>query len=295
MRSPKLAALELKRFGRGKLPRRGLVALLLLPLLYGALYLWSFWDPYSRLDKIPVALVNDDRGATGGGKKIAAGDDIAEGLRDSKTFDWHEVSAAEAAKGVENGTYYLSLTMPEDFSKRIASSSGDTPRPARSRCGRTTPTTTSSAQISRTVFSEVRTAASTNSSRAFLDKIFISFSDIARQDRRGGEGRRQAQGRHRQGQEGLGKDSPTAWRTPKKGAAGSAGGLTEAATRARASWRPGAQQGRGRHPGSSPTRSTASPARCGPSSGSNGKDDRRHGPAGRRLSPGGPRQPRQAA
>lgn len=64
MRSPKLAALELRRFGRGKLPRAALAALLLLPLLYGALYLWSFWDPYGRLDRIPVALVNDDKGAT---------------------------------------------------------------------------------------------------------------------------------------------------------------------------------------------------------------------------------------
>ena len=27
--------------------------LMLLPLLYGALYLWSFWDPYDRLDRIP--------------------------------------------------------------------------------------------------------------------------------------------------------------------------------------------------------------------------------------------------
>lgn len=79
MRSPGLAALELRRFGRGTLPRAALVALLLLPLLYGALYLWSFWDPYGRLDKIPVALVNDDQGATADGKKVAAGDSITEG------------------------------------------------------------------------------------------------------------------------------------------------------------------------------------------------------------------------
>lgn len=77
MRSPKLAALELRRFGRGRMPRAALVALLLLPLLYGALYLWSFWDPYGRLDKIPVALVNDDKGASAEGKRVAAGDEIA--------------------------------------------------------------------------------------------------------------------------------------------------------------------------------------------------------------------------
>ncbi|MGW8954515.1 YhgE/Pip family protein [Streptomyces sp. NPDC055709] len=178
MRSPRLAALELKRFGRGKLPRAALVAILLLPLLYGALYLWSFWDPYSRLDRIPVALVNDDKGATADGKKIAAGDEITRNLLDSEVFDWHEVSAAEAREGVEEGTYYLSLTMPADFSKRIASSSGDAPETGALEVRTNDANNYIVGQISRTVFSEVRTAASTKSSRSFLDKIFISFSDI---------------------------------------------------------------------------------------------------------------------
>ncbi|MFJ8662916.1 YhgE/Pip family protein [Streptomyces sp. NPDC093795] len=178
MRSPKLAALELKRFGRGKLPRAALVAILLLPLLYGALYLYSFWDPYSRLDKIPVALVNEDRGATADGKRINAGDDITKGLLESNTFAWHRVSDAEAREGVEDGKYYLSLTMPGDFSSRIASSSGDAPETGALRVRTNDANNYIVGQISRTVFSEVRTAASTKSSRSFLDKIFISFSDI---------------------------------------------------------------------------------------------------------------------
>ncbi|MFD5797776.1 YhgE/Pip family protein [Streptomyces diastatochromogenes] len=178
MRSPRLAALELRRFGRGKLPRAALVALLVLPLLYGALYLWSFWDPYGRLDRIPVALVNDDKGATAGGKKLTVGDDIVAGLRDSRTFAWHEVSDAEAREGVEDGTYYLSLTMPADFSRRIASSSGDSPETGALRVRTNDANNYIVGQISRTVFSEVRKAASTKASRTFLDKIFISFSGI---------------------------------------------------------------------------------------------------------------------
>ncbi|MFJ4540794.1 YhgE/Pip family protein [Streptomyces tibetensis] len=178
MRSPRLAALELRRFGRGKLPRAALVALLVLPLLYGALYLWSFWDPYGRLDRIPVALVNDDKGATADGKKITAGDDITKGLHDSKTFDWQEVSAAEARRGVEDGSYYLSLTLPADFSERIASSSGNTPETGALQVRTNDANNYIVGQISRTVFSEVRQAASTKTSRSFLDKIFVSFSDI---------------------------------------------------------------------------------------------------------------------
>ncbi|MGW0820399.1 YhgE/Pip family protein [Streptomyces sp. NPDC002845] len=178
MRSPKLAALELRRFGRGKLPRAALASLLLLPLLYGALYLWSFWDPYGRLDRIPVALVNADQGVTADGEKLTAGDGIAKGLRDSDTFEWHEVSAEEARAGVEDGTYYLSLTMPTDFSERIASSSGDSPETGALQVRTNDANNYIVGQISRTVFSEVRTAASTKASRSFLDRIFVSFSDL---------------------------------------------------------------------------------------------------------------------
>ncbi|GGU79172.1 ABC transporter [Streptomyces filipinensis] len=178
MRSPRLAALELRRFGRGKLPRAALVALLVLPLLYGALYLWSFWDPYGRLDRIPVALVNDDKGATAGGKRVTAGDDIVDGLRDSRTFEWHEVSDEEARRGVEDGTYYLSLTMPADLSRKIASSSGGSPQTGALQVRTNDANNYIVGQISRTVFNEVRSAASAKSSRTFLDKIFVSFSGI---------------------------------------------------------------------------------------------------------------------
>lgn len=178
MRSPRLAVLELRRFGRGRLPRAALVALLVLPLLYGALYLWSFWDPYGRLDRVPVALVNDDKGATAGGKRISAGDDIVDGLRDSRAFEWHEVSDEAAREGVENGTYYLSLTMPADFSRRIASSSGNSPETGALQVRTNDANNYIVGQISRTVFNEVRSAASAKASRTFLDKIFVSFSGI---------------------------------------------------------------------------------------------------------------------
>ncbi|NBM18176.1 YhgE/Pip domain-containing protein [Streptomyces sp. GC420] len=213
MHSPRLAALELRRFGRGRLPRAALVALLLLPLLYGALYLWSFWDPYSRLDRIPAALVNADKGAKVDGEKLAAGSTIAENLLDSETFEWHEVSAREAREGVEDGTYYLSLTMPSDFSERIASSSGDSPETGALQVRTNDANNYIVGQISRTVFSEVRSAASTKTSRSFLDKIYVSFSDIHGATEKAAKGADKLEG-------GLGK--------AKKGSKDLADGLEEA-------------------------------------------------------------------
>ncbi|MEV8417832.1 YhgE/Pip domain-containing protein [Streptomyces niveus] len=213
MRSPRLAALELKRFGRGRLPRAALVAITLLPLLYGALYLWSFWDPYGRLDRIPVALVNDDKGATASGEKLTAGDDITRGLRESEVFDWREVSAEQAREGVADGTYYLSLTMPADFSRRIASSSGDSPETSALQVVTNDANNYIVGQISRTVFSEVRTAASAKASRSFLDRIFISFSGIHDATEKAAEGADKLKG-------GVS--------TAKKGSADLAAGLKDA-------------------------------------------------------------------
>ncbi|KAB7842802.1 YhgE/Pip domain-containing protein [Streptomyces mobaraensis] len=188
MRSPRLAALELRKFGRGTLPRAALVALLLLPLLYGALYLWSFWDPYGRLDKVPVALVNADRGATVDGKRLTAGDSIVDGLRDSRTFRWRETGAEEARKGLEDGTYYLSLTIPADFSRRIASSAGDSPETGALQVRTNDANNYIVGSISRTVFSEVRAAASRKASRSFYDRIFVSFSTLHGKTQEAAEG-----------------------------------------------------------------------------------------------------------
>jgi putative membrane protein len=127
---------------------------------------------------VPVALVNADEGATVDGKRIDAGDEITRKLHDSKTFDWREVSAEEAAKGLEDGRYYLTLTMPADFSAKIASSSGDAPSTSALQVRTNDANNYIVGSISRTVFSEVRSAASTNASRGFLDKIFVSFSDL---------------------------------------------------------------------------------------------------------------------
>ncbi|MEU0666931.1 YhgE/Pip domain-containing protein [Streptomyces lavendulocolor] len=224
MRSPKLAALELKRFGRGKLPRAALVAILLLPLLYGALYLWSFWDPYGRLEKLPVALVNEDKGATADGKKITAGADLARNLRESKVFEWHEVSDAEAREGVENGTYYLSLTMPRDLSERIASSSGDTPETGALQVRTNDANNYIVGQISRTVFAEVRTAASTKSSRSFLDKIFIKFSDLHDATEKAAKGADELKSGAAKAKKGS-KDLSDGLTDAKKGSGELAGGL----------------------------------------------------------------------
>ncbi|MFW0793352.1 YhgE/Pip domain-containing protein [Gordonia sp. CPCC 205515] len=117
---------DFKRYYRGTMPRLALIVIILMPLMYGALYLWAFWNPFDAVNKIPVALVNADRGATVQGKPLNAGQQVADGLIASKQLDLHVVSEDEAKDGVEHGKYYFSITLPQDFSEDVASpASGD--------------------------------------------------------------------------------------------------------------------------------------------------------------------------
>jgi putative membrane protein len=112
---------EIKRFGRSRMTRVAIVVLMLLPLVYGALYLWAFWDPFGHVNKLPVALVNSDRGAVVSGQQFNAGTEIAKSLTADGSLDWHVVSPEEAHNGVEHGKYYFMVELPPDFSAAIAS------------------------------------------------------------------------------------------------------------------------------------------------------------------------------
>ncbi len=122
---------DLKRFSRGAMPRIALAVVVLMPLLYGAMYLWAFWNPFDAVNKVPVALVNEDKGTVVDGKKLDAGAEVSDALVDSGQLQLHRVSATEAADGLSSGRYYFTVTLPEDFSAAIASPNSDAPEQAR--------------------------------------------------------------------------------------------------------------------------------------------------------------------
>ncbi len=64
MTTLRLALSELKRMTSGRLPRLAIIAMCLVPLLYGALYLYANWDPYAHLHNVKAAIVNLDAGSS---------------------------------------------------------------------------------------------------------------------------------------------------------------------------------------------------------------------------------------
>ncbi|WP_445164195.1 YhgE/Pip family protein [Mycobacterium sp. Dal123C01] len=152
---------EIKRFGRNRLTRVAIVVLMLLPLVYGALYLWAFWDPFGHTNKMPVALVNLDRGAIVSGEQFNAGAEIAKSLTADGGLDWHVVDLSEARHGVDHGKYYFMVELPPDFSAAIASPVTGQPKKASLIAFYNDANNYISTSIGRTAISQVLNAVST--------------------------------------------------------------------------------------------------------------------------------------
>lgn len=126
-----LAATELRRLSTSRLRRLALAALVVIPTLYGGLYLFANRDPYGNLSNVPAALVVTDTGAeTPKGERVTAGRDLAEELLSAGSFDWERVGPAEAATGVREGRYDFALEVPRDFSAALVSTQRFDPRRA---------------------------------------------------------------------------------------------------------------------------------------------------------------------
>ncbi|MGN9803731.1 YhgE/Pip family protein [Micromonospora sp. L32] len=177
----RLARFELRRMTRGRLPRAALAVLTVIPLLYGALYLYAFWDPYGRMDRIPVALVNADRPATAGdGRVVHAGQDLTDELLDRKVFGWHVTDADDATAGLRSGRYHLVFSIPADFSATlVASPEPDQPaRRGELRVVNDDATNYLSGLLARSAFSEIRAAAAESTASGYFDKMLVGFTDL---------------------------------------------------------------------------------------------------------------------
>jgi putative membrane protein len=179
MTSIRMMLTELQRLTSGRMPRIALLALAIVPTLYGGLYLYANHDPYGNLDQVPAALVVLDQGGTDpSGKTIQAGREVADQLEQDRSFDWHEVGAAKAKDGVRDGHYSFALTIPANFSEALTSSVRFTPEKARLTMTTNDANSYLSTTIADTVIGRVRTAIAQRVGSAAATQFLLGFGEI---------------------------------------------------------------------------------------------------------------------
>ncbi len=123
-------ATDMRNVGRNWAASVIVLGLIFLPSLYAWFNILASWDPYSNTGSLAIAVVNQDLGTTVNGRELHIGDEIVASLRADHRIGWTFVEAEQAMKGVRRGDYYASLTIPPDFSERIASVLTESPRKA---------------------------------------------------------------------------------------------------------------------------------------------------------------------
>ncbi|AWB94311.1 YhgE/Pip domain-containing protein [Agromyces badenianii] len=168
---------ELRRFRKGVLPKIALVVLLFIPLIYGALYLWAFWAPTDELKNLPVALVNEDTGASRDGEAITAGDDLVDELTRGGELDWRVTDAADATTGVTDGDYYFAVTIPRDFSTSAVSVGTDDPKPATVEVEYNDSNSFLASTLGKSAMVQLRDAVAEQVGRQTADAMLVGLND----------------------------------------------------------------------------------------------------------------------
>lgn len=112
---------EFQKIWANKLLFATVIVAMCLPILYASIFLKSIWDPYGRVNHLPVAVVNLDQPTTLEGNKVDVGDKLVKELKSNDDLDWHFVSAKKAQEGLKDRKYYMIVKIPKNFSENAAS------------------------------------------------------------------------------------------------------------------------------------------------------------------------------
>lgn len=106
-----------------------MIVMMFIPIIYGGFFLGSSWDPYGKTELLPVAVVNEDQPAEYEGHTFKIGEDLVENLKENEDLEWHFTDAKEAERGMQDGDYFMVMTIPEDFSFNASTATGVQPKP----------------------------------------------------------------------------------------------------------------------------------------------------------------------
>ncbi|UHA71950.1 YhgE/Pip domain-containing protein [Paenibacillus sp. 481] len=188
MKGFKLFGAEWGRVFRNKKVLIPVIAVLFIPLMYSGMFLGAFWDPYARLADLPVAVVNMDKGATIEGEKLQVGADLVEQLKERKDFDFQYVNQSEAEAGLKDDRYYMSITIPANFSEQATTLIKDNPQPAEILFQTNEGHNFLAAQIGGSAVKEVNAEVSRRITEAYTELMFEQVEKVSDGLQQAGEG-----------------------------------------------------------------------------------------------------------
>ena len=175
----KLFLKEWSSIFKSKMMLLSIIGLFFIPILYCGMFLWAFWDPYGHVDKLPVAVVNEDKAAKIDGEEINAGKDLVKELKENQKFEWHFVSEKEASAGIKKHDYYMVITIPSTFSKDVGTLNNKKPVHPTLTYTQDESFNYVASQINKKAAEEIKVEVSNSISKQYANVIFEKIKDAS--------------------------------------------------------------------------------------------------------------------
>lgn len=170
---------EWRHLFHNKILLLSLIVIMFIPIMYGGFFLGSIWNPYGKTQNMPVAFVNNDKGATLQGQSVNIGDTVADTLKTNHDLQWDFVDEAAAEKGVEDGHYYAVVQIPSNFSSNAASITSETPQKAVINYTVTPAKNYIGSLISTQAADKIKTEVSEQIIQAYAKGLFSNLATLA--------------------------------------------------------------------------------------------------------------------
>ncbi|AYF96576.1 YhgE/Pip domain-containing protein [Streptococcus gwangjuensis] len=155
-----------------------MIGISLIPALYNVIFLSSMWDPYGQLSDLPVAVVNNDKEASYNGNTMSIGKDMVSNLEQNKSLDFHFVDEDEGKKGLEDGDYYMVVTLPSDLSEKAASILTDHPEQMQIDYQTSSGHSFIASKMSDSAMTQLKQSVSTNVTETYTKALFNKMVDL---------------------------------------------------------------------------------------------------------------------
>lgn len=168
---------EWKSLWRNKILIIVLVFIIAIPAIYTTLFLGSMWDPYGKLDNLPVAVVNLDEPVEYEGETLNVGQKLVDKLKDDGSLCFNFTDTEQAERGLKNGTYYMVITVPKNFSENATTLMDTVPKKMELDYKTNPGTNYIAMKMSETALEKIKTSVAQEVTKTYAETIFDKISE----------------------------------------------------------------------------------------------------------------------
>lgn len=168
---------EWKSLWRNKILMIVLVFIIAIPAIYTTLFLGSMWDPYGKLDELPVAVVNLDEPVEYEGETLNVGQKLVDKLKEDGSLCFNFTDADQAERGLKNGTYYMVITVPKNFSESATTLMDTVPKKMELDYKTNPGTNYIAMKMSETALEKIKTSVAQEVTKTYAETIFDKISE----------------------------------------------------------------------------------------------------------------------